>query len=35
MTADAGFRRGSYVHLKKTVDEALEDTPSIEKCVVV
>jgi acetyl-CoA synthetase len=35
VTADAGFRRGSVVHLKKTADEALEDTPSIEKCIVV
>ena len=35
VTADAGFRRGSFVHLKKTVDQALRDTPSIQKCVVV
>jgi len=35
ITADAGFRRGSLVHLKKTADRALVETPTIEKCVVV
>jgi acetyl-CoA synthetase len=35
ITADAGFRRGSLVHLKKTSDEALAETPSVEKCLVV
>jgi acetyl-CoA synthetase len=35
ITADGGYRRGQIVPLKKTADEALENTPSIEKCVVV
>src|SRR5579884_467396 len=35
ITADAGYRRGTIVHLKKNVDEALKETPSIEKVVVV
>ncbi|MGQ0733563.1 MAG: acetate--CoA ligase [Acidobacteriota bacterium] len=35
ITADAGFRRGSIVPLKKVSDEALIDTPSIEHAVVV
>ena len=35
ITADAGYRRGTTVQLKKSSDEALTDTPSIEHVVVV
>jgi acetyl-CoA synthetase len=35
ITADGGFRRGHVVPLKKTADEALLDTPSIEHVIVV
>jgi acetyl-CoA synthetase len=35
VTADGGFRRGHVVPLKKTADEALLDTPSIEHVIVV
>ena len=35
VTADGGFRRGHVVPLKQTVDEALRDTPSIQRVVVV
>ncbi|MGH9776253.1 MAG: acetate--CoA ligase [Candidatus Acidiferrales bacterium] len=35
ITADGGFRRGKIVPLKETSDAALENCPSIEKCVVV
>jgi acetyl-CoA synthetase len=35
VTADGGWRRGSVVNLKKVADEALHDTPTIEKMVVV
>ena len=35
ITADGGYRRGSVVPLKKNVDEALTDTPSIEHVVVL
>src|SRR6185503_13788902 len=34
ITADGGFRRGAVVPLKQAVDEALADTPSVEKVVV-
>jgi acetyl-CoA synthetase len=34
ITQDGGYRRGSVVPLKKNVDEALKDTPIIEKVVV-
>jgi acetyl-CoA synthetase len=34
VTADAGWRRGKPVLLKKNVDEALERSPTIEKCIV-
>jgi acetyl-CoA synthetase len=34
ITADQGWRRGKKLELKKTVDTALEDTPSIRTCVV-
>ncbi len=35
ITADAGWRRGKEVPLKKAVDEALEKSPTVEKVVVV
>jgi len=35
ITADIGYRRGQQVPLKKNVDEAVTDTPSIEHVVVV
>src|SRR4029453_5462522 len=35
ITADGGYRRGNIVQLKRVADEALADTPSIEKVVVV
>jgi acetyl-CoA synthetase len=35
ITADAGYRRGQVVPLKRNVDKALEDCPSVEKVIVV
>lgn len=35
ITADAGYRRGAVVPLKKNADESLEGAPTIEKVVVV
>src|SRR4029079_17414739 len=35
ITADGGYRRGTVVPLKRTADEALKNTPSIEKVIVV
>jgi acetyl-CoA synthetase len=35
VTADAGYRRGQVVPLKRNADRALEDCPSIEHVVVV
>ncbi len=35
VTADAGYRRGHLVPLKKMADDALADTPSIKHVVVV
>jgi acetyl-CoA synthetase len=35
ITADGGWRRGKSVPLKDNADKALEDTPSIEKVIVV
>jgi acetyl-CoA synthetase len=35
ITADGGYRRGDVVPLKANADEALEETPSIEKVIVV
>jgi acetyl-CoA synthetase len=35
VTADGGWRRGGIVPLKQAADEALEGTPTIEKCVVL
>ena len=35
ITADGGYRRGQVVPLKQNADKALDETPSIEKVVVV
>src|SRR6187399_1630509 len=35
VTADGGYRRGQFIALKRTSDEALRDTPSIRHVVVV
>ncbi len=35
ITSDGGYRRGGIVPLKKNADDALKDTPTIEKVVVV
>jgi len=35
LTADGGWRRGKQLELKATVDEALEKSPSVEKCIVL
>lgn len=35
ITADGGYRRGKIVPLKEVADAALENTPSIEKVIVV
>ncbi len=35
VTADGGFRKGSVVTLKDKVDEALKETPSVERMIVV
>ena len=35
VTADGGWRRGNVVPLKKISDEALTDTPSIQRMIVV
>ena len=35
ITADGGYRRGSVVPLKRNVDTACEETPSIEHVIVV
>jgi acetyl-CoA synthetase len=35
ITADGGYRRGKVISLKEMVDAALENTPSIEKVIVV
>ncbi|MBN1587952.1 MAG: acetate--CoA ligase, partial [Pirellulales bacterium] len=35
ITADGGWRRGKQLPLKKTVDEALEKSPTVEKCIVL
>jgi acetyl-CoA synthetase len=34
VTADGGFRRGSEIKLKQTVDEAVENCPTIENVIV-
>jgi acetyl-CoA synthetase len=35
ITADGGYRRGNIVQLKRVADEAVEQTPSIERVIVV
>ncbi|MFQ5950350.1 MAG: AMP-binding protein, partial [Nitrospiria bacterium] len=35
VTADGGFRKGAVVTLKEKVDEALKESPSVEKMIVV
>jgi acetyl-CoA synthetase len=35
ITADAGWRRGQKVDLKRNVDEALDRCPSVQKCLVL
>jgi acetyl-CoA synthetase len=34
VTADGGYRRGSEIKLKETVDQAVEQTPSVENVIV-
>ncbi len=34
ITADGGWRRGQIIELKKTVDEALKNTPTVQSCIV-
>ncbi len=35
ITADGGWRRGKQLALKANVDEALADSPTVEKCIVL
>ena len=35
ITADAGYRRGQVVPLKRMADQAMAETPSIKHCIVV
>ena len=35
ITADYGWRRGQELPLKKNVDEALEKSPTVKKCIVL
>jgi len=35
ITSDGGYRRGKIIPLKKNSDDALKDTPTVEKVVVV
>jgi acetyl-CoA synthetase len=35
ITADGGYRRGKALPLKQAVDQALEKSPSIRKCIVL
>ncbi len=35
ITSDAAWRRGKQLPLKLTVDEALEKSPTVEKCIVL
>ena len=35
ITANAGWRRGKVLPLKATVDEALEKSPTVQKCIVL
>ena len=34
ITSDGGYRRGQVLHLKATVDEALESCPTVERVIV-
>src|SRR5690606_32098929 len=35
ITANAGWRRGKVLPLKGIVDEALDKSPSVQKCIVL
>jgi acetyl-CoA synthetase len=35
ITADGGYRRGNVVPLKAAADAAMEDAPTVQKCIVV
>jgi len=35
VTSDGGYRRGGVVHLKKAVDEAIQQCPTVKKVVVL
>ncbi len=35
ITMDGGYRRGNTIPLKANADEAMQDTPTIERCIVV
>ena len=35
LTADAGWRRGKELKLKNIVDEALQKSPTVKKCIVL
>lgn len=35
ITADGGWRRGKALSLKETADEALDKSPTVEKCIVL
>src|SRR5215217_9746647 len=35
ITADGGWRRGKVVPLKQNVDQALQKSPTVEKCIVL
>ncbi len=35
LTADGGWRRGKVLELKNVVDEALQKSPTVEKCIVL
>ncbi len=35
ITADGAWRRGKELRLKATIDEALEKSPTVEKCIVL
>jgi len=35
ITADGGYRRGNIVPLKQSADQAMQETPTVERCIVV